>query len=175
MEEIWKDIEGWEGKYQVSNYGSIRNNKGHVLSPGNNGSGYLFVSLWRNNKPHQYYIHRLVWEAFNGPIPEGMEINHNDECTTNNTLSNLSAMSHKMNANYGTRNIRSASARKGMNRNRYDESKWVIKLSKDNEILHFYPSLKQAERETGISHQSISHCCRGKYNTAGGFIWQYAS
>jgi hypothetical protein len=59
-------------------------------------------------------------------------------------------------------------------RNRVDESKWVIKLSPKNEILHFYPSLSEAARDTGVKVQNISKCCKEAGRTAGGYIWKYA-
>lgn len=64
--------------------------------------------------------------------------------------------------------------RKGKQLNRPDCSKWVIKLSINNEILHFYPSLSEAERETGVNYKCIGYCCKGKQKTAGGYIWKYA-
>ena len=54
------------------------------------------------------------------------------------------------------------------------KSKWVIKLNDKNEILHFYPSTAQAERETGVSSKNISACCLGKRRVAGGYVWKYA-
>lgn len=75
------------------------------------------------------------------------------------------------NNNWGTRNEKSRKAQL----NRPDCSKWVIKLNEKNEILHFYPSLSQASRETGIHITTISKCCRGLIKNAGGFKWKYAS
>lgn len=54
------------------------------------------------------YIHVALWIHFNGDIPEGMEINHKDENTSNNTLFNLELMSHKDNMNYGDTQLRKA-------------------------------------------------------------------
>ena len=177
MEEIWKDIPGWEGFYAASNYGRIksldrtvdRSNgtsamlNGKILKLRLNHNGYYDVCLGRN----RYRVNRLVWKAFNGTIPEGMQVNHINEIRTDNAIWNLSLASPKENSNWGTRNEKL----KGYDTKR--ERKWVIKLNTNNEILHFYPSLREAERSTGISNAHISECCRGKIKTAGGYIWKY--
>ena len=168
--EVWIDVPGYEGKYQVSNQGRVKSlryrggSKEQILKLRLTGNGYYDVSL--GNK--KYKVHRLVWEAFNGPIPEGMQINHIDEVKTNNALTNLSLMTPKENSNWGTRNERLC----GYSSPR--ERIWVIKLSKNNEILHFYPSIRQAERDTGVSNTHIVECCKGRIKSAGGFIWKYA-
>lgn len=172
MTEIWKDIPGYEGKYQVSNTGRIKSlgNKTykseHFLRYGCAGKSkkYKNVILYDNGKKDFYLVHRLVWESFNGPIPDGMQVNHIDEDPSNNNLDNLNLMTPEENSNWGT----------GIKRAAAHFSKWVIKLSLNNEILHFYPSTMQAERETGIWHGDISKCCRGKLKQTGGYGWKYA-
>lgn len=170
MEEVWKDIPDQEGKYQASNLGRVksinykRTGKERVLKLRLSQNGYYDVCLGKK----RYRVNRLVWSAFNGPIPEGMVVNHNDEDKTNNVLTNLSLMTQKENANWGTRNDRLCGS------SAVKERIWVIKLSTQNEILHFYPSIRQAERETGVNNAHIVECCKGKQKTAGGFIWKYA-
>lgn len=103
-----------------------------------------------------------------GEYFEGAEIDHINTIRTDNRPENLRWVDRSGNmANPNTKE-------KLTNNPAY--SKWVIKLSKNNEILHFYPSAKEAERQTGIKRTNISACCRGKYGskTAGGFIWKYA-
>lgn len=182
MEEIWKDIPGYEGLYQVSNLGRIksldrkykckngleRTIKGKIMSPGYNYH-YLQVRLNKNFEKKMFMVHRLMWETFNGSIPEDMEVNHIDENKTNNCLENLNLLSHKDNINWGTHNERVSET---MTNGKL--SKQVIQLSKNNEILHFYPSVCQAARETGIGQAHISLCCLGKQGKAGGYIWKFA-
>lgn len=163
MEEVWKDIPGYEGYYQASNLGRIKNRFGRVLQPAVNNLGYLRLQLCKDGIVKNYYVHRAVWSAFHGPIPDGMVINHKDECPSNNCLDNLMLCTQNVNLNWGSRNEKA----------RKSKEKWVIKLSTDNEILHFYHSVKQATIDTGISN--ISRCCLGKKKTAGGFKWCYAS
>lgn len=170
MEKIWKDIPGWEGRYQASTLGEIKSmpNRKHKedynLKPVINSVGYYQVYLYDNGKKKCYKVHRLVYEAFNGPIPEGMQVNHINEVKTDNRLTNLNLMTCEENNNWGTRNERIA-AKNG---------RWVIKLSLNNEILHFYKSANEAGREVGIDIPGVIKCCNGKLKTSGGFIWKYA-
>lgn len=101
--EIWKDIPEFEGLYQISNYGKVKSldryiedsfngkrfRKGKYLSPGNNGTGYLFINLWKNNKQHRFYIHRLVCLLFKEDYDIKLDINHKDGIKKNNHHSNL--------------------------------------------------------------------------------------
>lgn len=80
LNEIWKDVPGYFGLYQVSNYGRVRSlgfdkwHPGRILKPGKDKDGYYFFYLTKNKVKKFYRCNRLVWEAFNGPIPEGVEI-----------------------------------------------------------------------------------------------------
>lgn len=109
IKEIWKAVKGFEGIYEVSNRGrvkSLKYGKERILKPQQNGIGYFMVDLCYKNKKKRYYVHRLVWETFNGPIPKGLVINHKSEIKKENNLDNLELVTNKENANYGTRNLR---------------------------------------------------------------------
>ena len=172
-EEIWKDI---RKGYQASNKGRTRSLdryverngrlmfvKGRILKQCLNRDGYPIVTLHDNGKRKYKYVHQLVWEAFNGKIPEGMEINHISECKTDNSLSNLNLLSHRANVNWGTRNERTGKAL----------SKSVAQKSLDGEVIKIWPSTMEIQRELGYSHRNICSCCNGKRKTAYGYIWQY--
>lgn len=109
MTEIWKQIKGYEGKYEVSNYGKVRslnfNNIKHkikLLKPLDNGRGYLQIRI----SGKWYKIHRLVAEAFIPNPCNYSEINHKDENKLNNRVNNLEWCSRKYNINYGSRNLK---------------------------------------------------------------------
>jgi len=90
MDEIWKDIKGYEGLYQVSNLGNIKSlrfNKEKILKGGLSGTGYLTVNLFNYGKPKSHTIHRLV--ANNFLSDEKEQVNHIDGDKTNNRLTNL--------------------------------------------------------------------------------------
>ena len=113
-EEIWKDIPGYEGLYQVSNFGRVKslrrpygNNGGiqwtkeRILSPGKDKDGYLQVNLHCNGKQHQRKVHRLVAQAFLPNMDNLPMVNHKDEDKTNNNVDNLEWCDQKYNINYG--------------------------------------------------------------------------
>ena len=113
--EEWKDILGFEGIYQASNFGRVKSLE-RIDARGNRAKerilkaklvcGYYQVCLCKQSIKKTYLVHRLVWEAFNGQIPENMQINHINEIKSDNRLSNLNLMTAKENSNWGTRNER---------------------------------------------------------------------
>lgn len=175
--EIWKDIPNYEG-YQVSNLGRVkslerldaigRKRKEKILKPQMNSHGYYQVWLCKNSIQKFYIIHRLVWEAFNGSIPENMQVNHINEVKTDNRLENLNLMTAKENSNWGTRN-----ERRVKNLINGKRSKPVLQFTLDDILVKEYPSTKQVERELGFNQGHISACCKGKRKTAYGYKWKY--
>ena len=175
--EVWKDIPEYEG-YQVSNLGRVksleridalgRKVEEKILKPLITRNGYYLTGLYKNSIRKFYYVHRFVWEAFNGTIPEGLQVNHINEIKADNRLSNLNLMTCKENCNWGTRNERSA--KKHINGKK---SKPVLQFTLDNILIKEYPSINQVERELGFAHTNISACCNGKYKQMYGYIWRY--
>ena len=125
MEE-WRDIKGFEGKYQVSNTGKVKslermkwNGKGYqkipekILEGVDDGHGYLHVNLCKDGKETSCKVHRLIAQAFL-PNPNNLpEVNHKDEDKTNNCVENLEWCSRSYNINYGTRNKKASEKLKG--------------------------------------------------------------
>lgn len=87
MKELWKDIEGFEGRYQVSNKGLVRNAKGHLMYQEANTANYMRVSLGAPQK--KFFVHRLVAKAFCDGYFEGAVVNHKDFNKHNNASVNL--------------------------------------------------------------------------------------
>ena len=169
-QEEWKPIPGYEGLYEVSNYGRVKSyqldSNGKILSPGKDGSGYCFVNLYKDGKAKKHcIIHRLVAEAFI-PNPNNLpQVNHKDECKKNNYFENLEWCSSAYNNSYGTRTRRIAEK----------ISKPVVQLEKKGNFIAEFESLREASRRTGIASISICSCCKHKpgHKSAGGFIWIY--
>lgn len=170
-EEIWKDIKGFEGHYQVSNLGrvkSIKFRKERILKPAKVGSGYLQVDLRKNGEHNLCKVHRLVCKVFL-PNPKNLpQINHKDEDKTNNKVENLEWCDARYNNTYGTRTQRANE--KNTNGKC---SKPVIQYTKDGKVVKEWKSTKDVERNLGYDHGSISKCCMGKYKSAYGFLWRY--
>ena len=118
--EIWKDICGYEGLYQVSNLGrvkslerQVRNHrsgstrliKEHFISPTDNGNGYKIVGLHKGRR-NQKYVHRLVAEHFLSNPKEKKYVNHLDYDTSNNAVSNLEWCTQLENVKYSTERMR---------------------------------------------------------------------
>ena len=166
MNEIYKDIPGYEGLYQISNLGNVKSLKRNkILAKNNNGNGYLYACLSKDGQAKNYYIHRLVSQAFI-PNPDNKpEVNHKDENKENNCVENLEWVTSKENTNYGSRTKRaSENCQKPINQ--YDlQGNFIKSWAGGTEI----------ENVTGFARSNISKCCSGKYKTAYGYKWQYAN
>ena len=164
--EVWKDIEGYEGLYKISDKGRVKSigyGKERILKPANNGRGYLLVDLCKNNEKKHFLVHRIVAQAFI-PNPNNLpEVNHRDENKENNRVENLEFCDRKYNCNYGTTKQRMIKKL----------SKTVLQYSKDGEFIKEWKSTKDIERNLGYSHSFISACCRGKCKSAYDFVWRY--
>ena len=175
MQEIWKDIKGYEGLYQVSNLGYIKslsktkeiinNNKKYVKTikekelKGNFHQGYRTVGLVKNGKMKTTYIHRLVAEAFI-PNPNNYPmVNHIDEDKSNNYYKNLEWCTCEYNNNYGNKlkNMKKA----------------IIQYDLEGNFIKRWESISEAERELFIAVSDIVRCCKLYNKSAGGYIWRY--
>ena len=166
MDEIWRDIEGYEGLYQISNKGRVKRlykASERILKPGWMTGGYLFVVLCKNGNQSNQRIHRLVAKAFL-PNPENKpQVNHRDENKKNNRVENLEWATAKENLNFGTRNERAG----------YSLSRPILQYSKSGEFIIEWPGAHEVERVLGINNANIIACCKGKLKSSGGFIWKY--
>ena len=96
--ERWLDVPGYEGLYEVSDLGRVRNSRGTVLKDRILWTGYNRAALNKNGCAKSHFIHRIVCAAFIGPIPVGKEVNHIDGDRLNNRIENLEYVTRKENA-----------------------------------------------------------------------------
>ena len=174
--EIWKDVKGYEGLYQVSSWGNVKSleridNNNHpikekIIKFYKTIGGYIQVCLWKNGKVKHFQIHRLVAQAFI-PNPYNLpEVNHKDENPLNNCVENLEWCDHNYNINYGTRTEKASETK----------FKPVLQIDKNtNEVVAEFHSLQEVYRQLGYSMGNISQCCNGKpkYKSAYGYKWEY--
>lgn len=172
VNEIWRDIKGYEQLYQISNLGNVKSlnynktSKEKILKP-NNIKGYLIVGLYKNGKRKFYHVHRLVTEAFL-PNPNNKPcIDHINADRTDNRVENLRWVTHKEN------NDNPITKNKHFKKLKENFSKPIIQFSKDGEFIRKWNSAMDVHRELGINQNCICQCCKGKYKTAGGYIWRY--
>lgn len=175
--EVWKDIEGYEGLYQVSSHGRVRSVDrelpiskngwkffyrrlpGKVLKQCYVGLGYLFVGL----SGKAALVHRLVAQAFI-PNPNNLPfINHKDENKTNNHVENLEWCDHIYNIHYGTYQDRMAKSL----------SKRIEQLTLQGEHVAFYDGATTAAKAFNGTKSSISQAARGVTHTSHGYRWRY--
>ena len=160
--ETWIDIKDFDGLYQISNFGRVKNSV-KIMRTWEDGYGYLQLHLCKDGNKKTFKVHRLVAEAFI-PNPDNKpQVNHIDENKTNNRVENLEWVWAKDNINHGTRNKRVGEKL----------SKQVLQFSIDGTFIKEWPSLREIEKQTGFNHGSISMCCLGKRKTAYGYIWKY--
>ena len=171
--EIWKNIEGFEGLYQVSSEGRVkslerkvrhgRTVKERILKPYMDRGGYLLVGLCAGGKKKTLKVHRLVCEAFHDNQDNKSDVNHINENKTDNRACNLEWSTRRENLNHGTRNERSAKAL----------SKPICQYTLDEKIVKTWASLTEVKRQTGFGQSHISQVANGKRKQAYGFIWKY--
>jgi hypothetical protein len=186
--EKWKNIEGYEGIYQISDLGRVRSldrvikncktfsqKKGMLLKPYVHNSGYLRAGLSKEGKMNYYMIHRLVANAFLGkPEDASLVVMHMNDIKTDNRLENLK---------WGTPCENSSDAyRKGLTKNpsegKFNEenhlSKPINQLAMSGHVLRRFPNSYEVNRSLGINQGNIIQVCKGRRNHAGGFKWAYA-
>ena len=174
MDEIWKPVDGYGGRYEVSSFGRIRSfaqdrKKGKIKEGHPTHKGYRQILLYDGKGNKRWYpIHRLVAGAFI-PNPDNLEqVNHMDEDKTNNHVENLEWCDNDYNCHYGTKIQRVAEALRCCE----TTSKKVYSVDEDGR-MEFYDSINEAERQTGCSHCNIIRALKGRINHCGKRQWFY--
>lgn len=174
----WKQVPAYEGLYDLRDDGLLYSYpRPHCCGGytyGNDiGDGYFKVVLTKNSKKTHKTVHRLVWEVFVGPIPEGYDIHHKNHIRNDNRLENLCLIENRLHYKlHSKENFQKL-------KENLDRSIPVVQYTKDEQFVAEYTSISEAKRQTGIPISSISNCCNGvikngyKVKSAGGFIWKF--
>ena len=193
MIEEWRDIKGYEGFYQVSNFGRIKSldyydDKGQfhssrIKSIRIDDKSYCRVDLYKHKVSHTYFVHRLVAEAFIPNLDNKPQINHIDENPRNNLVSNLEWVTSKENANHGTRiqrcvkhrdlmvvgtNIKKAFIKSGK---AYHIEQYDLNMN----YIATYNSVRDAAKANNVSSTGIMDSIRERNGIAErmGYIWKH--
>lgn len=196
MAEIWKDVIGYEGLYQVSSLGQIKSlsysggSKERILKQYTRPDGYLSVALTKDGKHMTKTVHRLVATAFL-PNPNNLEmINHKDEVRSNNSVDNLEWCSRSYNQLYSLNihaerkqlfadNFKNKSSfiKKGVP-HKYNIR--VVKKALSGEVITYYSNPSEAGKENNIPSGTILNTCKHnnlstttRKRTSKGFIWEF--
>lgn len=170
MQEIWKDIKGYEGLYQISNLGRVKSFRASTkygkpeemfLKPSLINSGYGVVTLYSAQNRRKHQIHRLVATAFIENPNNFPCINHKDENKLNNCVDNLEWCTYQYNNNYGTARIRASKTR----------TKRIRQKTLSGEILATYQSSHIASELLKIDYNNLKNWCNN--GIGGGYIWEY--
>lgn len=193
--EIWRPIKGYEGLYEVSNYGNVRGVdryargklgslrfvKGVMRKKQETHKGYFKVMLRNGEKYESKQVHRLVAEAFI-PNPRNLpQVNHKDTDKKNNKVENLEWITNYgniqhaiLNGCYKPHNEKQKQAvMKNLHKGQEARKKEVARLNEEGKIMAIYKSITEASRRTRIDTSKISLCCKGKRKHAGGYRWKY--
>lgn len=190
MSEEWRDIEGYEDIYQVSNFGRVKsltrlgsNNRifyGTVRKPVIDKNCYCIVTLCKDGKTKNQFIHRLVAQAFLPNIDNLPVVNHKDENKQNNCVDNLEWCTVKYNTNYGTSIERRKDKRRGIKMNKEivsriaEKHKKPVGMFKDGTFIRKFDSATDAVKENNnFKIMSISAACNGRIKTYRGFEWKF--
>lgn len=180
IEEVWKDIKGYEGMYQVSNTGKIKSLKridcagkirtGNILQPNKLKKGYLRIGLNKNGIRERFMVHRLVAEAFI-PNPENKPfIDHINTIKDDNRVENLRWVTNQENCNNPITLEKYSNCRKGLDNY---SSIPILQFTLNGKLKALFINSKDAENKTGINDTCIRNCynnIRGR-KTAGGYKW----
>lgn len=188
--EIWKDIEDFEGMYQVSNKGRVKSldrtvkqrtnstqvKKSRFIVGSMNQKGYPLTGLTKNNIKSSFATHRLVAETFI-ENPESKEtVNHIDGVKTNNNVDNLEWNTYKENIAHsweiGNHSLRPDHMDFMSKNSIIKNSKKVGRYTKDNVYIDSFNSIREGAEHVGINYRGVSACVNGTQLTSGGFKWK---
>ena len=200
VKEIWKDIEGYEGLYQVSNLGRVKSlpkpinvpgrgvyySKEKIIKLSKNRGGYLEAHLCKEGKMKVMRVHRLVANAFISNPKNKEQVDHINTIRDDNRVENLRWATRSENINNPLTKEKQKKSLKGNNlgcKNHFYgkkgkdciNSKRIFCLDINTEkVLYTFECAREVGEFLGISYSHIGDCCNGKRNHTGGYKWKFA-
>lgn len=179
IKEIWKDINCYEGIYQVSDLGRVKSlNYNHtgkevIMKNYENKNGYMYIFLYSNGKCNNLRIHRLVCSAFIDNPENKKEVNHKNGIKSDNRVENLEWATHSENQKHAY----NTGLKKSIWTGKFGKDNYlsipVCRYTKLGEYIDEFDGSMDAKRKTRINNSHILECCKGKRKSAGGYIWKY--
>lgn len=172
LQEIWKDIKGYEGLYQISSLGRVKSLpkksgfltlKERIMKPFIKNNGYCSLRLFKNQEIETVYVHRLVAETFINNPNNYPCVNHKNYIKNDNRVSNLEWCTYSMNNTYSNCQIIAGASKRIP----------IAQYTKTGTFIRFWESATKAGKELNIPNTNITACCRGRVKSAYGFKWQY--
>lgn len=178
MQEIWKDIKGYEGLYQISNLGRVKSLvrkrvlKERILKPKKKNSGYLFVCLCKNGELKYFHIHRLVAIAFIVNQKNKSQINHKDCNKENNNINNLEWVTPKENNLHARKNV--IFKYNNVSGFEHPKTNQILQLDNKRNCLYVWETVKDISNYYKISETAIMNATRNKIKSIG-YYWEKIS
>jgi hypothetical protein len=175
--EIWKDIEGYEGRYEISNLGNIRSPRrpnGKKSRIG--GAGYLYITLWNGKKYNLLTVHRLVAKAFIDNPENKPFVNHIDGDKTNASADNLEWCTQSENSKHAIEvlGVDFGAYHRGRCGGDSPSAKRVIRMDLDGNDIDEWASITDAANYLNANFRHVQDCCAGRNKTHYGYRWRYA-
>lgn len=166
MNEIWRDIIGYEGRYQISNKGNVRFFDSRIIiGQSKHPKGYKQVGLYKCGKSRSFLVHRLVAINFIENSSNFPQVNHIDGNKENNNAENLEWCSNSYNQLHRIKVLKYKPS--------CPEREVEMRDKQSHHVINKYRSVREASRQTGINCNSIYNNCHQLSKSAGGFRWNF--
>ena len=184
--DIWLPVVGFEGLYDVSNFGRVRSvfyhkKRGPFMMKffrhsnyfGDDDNRYRIVTLWKDKKKYKIFVHVLVATAFI-PNPEGKkEVDHINGIRYDNRVENLRWVTRSENRQNPISKKRMSDAHRGCFGAKNNYHHGVVQLTMDGKFIKEWESISTAVRMLGVRQSGVTACCVGRYGSSGGYKWKY--
>lgn len=166
MEEIWKDIDGYEGKYQVSSLGRIKSASWHngaterLLKLRLDRRGYPTCFLYKDGQRKQLSVHRVVANTFIPNPHNKPQVNHINGEKSDNRVKNLEWCTNRENQDHASDSDLKHTVK-------------VLQLDMNGNLVKEWSSMAKAANALRVTRASIFSCCTGKAKSCKNYIWKY--